>query len=614
MLLNRESHLLPILVGMTLLTILVFTWVFWAIWTATHAAELARQKMTTFEFLAGEIKYHDEVLTMSAKMSAQTGDPRWHERYLSHVPQLDLAIADAIQLARDLPATAAAHQTEQANLKLIEIEEQAFELVSQGQTNEASALLVSEEYEYLKHIYAKGNEKFITHLRQHIDTDLNAQKKQTDHSLIAASTTLLMTILIWIIIGKNLRSQQIKLKQLNTELEASNRSKSDFLATMSHEIRTPMNGAIGMLNLLKETKLDYEQQGYVNTALKSSDLLLTVINDILDILKLENGQIKLESIDFNIEEVVDGTLSLLSSRIKEKGLIVSTDFSTSIPMWLKGDPIRLSQIFFNLIGNAIKFTEKGNIHIEIKQRTFSNGQTALCISVEDTGIGISEDGQAKLFKRFSQSDSSITRRFGGTGLGLAICKQLIDLMDGEIGVDSTPAKGSRFWFNIPLIEGKTPEEFEPIEKPFINTPNSGKRLNILIAEDNKVNQMLIKTVLQKLGHKVDIVFDGSEAVNAVQKQSYDLIVMDIQMPNMDGISATKTIRALNAPVSSIPIIALTANALPGDRETCLKAGMDGYLSKPVQKNLLVEAIETVCPDTNIDEKTFSHKAVKIANA
>ena len=369
--------------------------------------------------------------------------------------------------------------------------------------------------------------------------------------------------------------------------EDASRAKSEFLAMMSHEIRTPMNGVLGTIGLLQNTELSKHQYKLVTTARESAEHLLTLINDILDFSKLEAGRIDLETIDFDLAHLVESAISMMNPRAVMKGLRMSSQIAAGTPRYLKGDPGRLRQILFNLAGNAIKFTNSGEVRILVDSRRLGDGRHMLTVRVQDTGIGIAADKIDRLFGRFSQADSSIARRFGGTGLGLAISKQLAELMGGRIGVDSTEGEGSTFWFELPLAEGQPVQTEAPAQT---DGPATLRSLRILVAEDNQVNQMVIGLMLRQLGHQVDVVTNGIEACEQVQKAPYDLVLMDMQMPEMDGMTATATIRKLPHACARIPIIALTANAMEGDRERYIASGMDDYVAKPIALPMLVAAM------------------------
>ncbi len=392
---------------------------------------------------------------------------------------------------------------------------------------------------------------------------------------------------------RTIYAQRAGLRQASdekAEAEAASHAKSRFLANMSHEIRTPINAIMGMAYLLSRTPLTSRQREHLDTLRRSSQHLLGVVDDVLDFSKIESGKMQVESVSFSLSNVLERAMGFTEQRAMEKGLQLRLHIDEGIPAQLSGDPLRLVQILVNFIANAVKFTERGQVDLRVTLEEATTHDALLCFNVSDTGIGMTPEQAGHLFQSFQQADSSITRRYGGSGLGLAICKELATLMNGEVGVESELGVGSTFWFRSRFPLGKVPA-LEPAQEGAISevvmAGIRGRR--VLVVDDNPVNQEIICEILTEEGLLVHVASNGQEAVDLVVPGAFDLVLMDMQMPVLDGLAATRILRSTPG-LEALPILAMTANAMREDREACLAAGMNDHLSKPIEPRALFLAL------------------------
>ncbi|WP_120495957.1 ATP-binding protein [Kiloniella sp. EL199] len=576
-----------ILLSTLIMTIIGLCWVIWSIYSVNFR-DASLQNAWTLEVtsLRGDIILLDEILSSSARLAAETGNKDWENRYRKYESELGQKIERAIELVPEVQNIENISNVDAANIALVEMEEQAFTFIKKGQISKAKELLYSEEYEAQKTIYIAGMISFERSLYNAVTREENQRQQDSQIQILVISGITIILSVAWIMVFHSFKKWQ-------TNIKRANEAKTSFLSTMSHEIRTPLNGILGVTQLLADTKLNKDQKNKIQTIQSSGQTLLAIINDILDMSKIEAGAVELENTIFSLSDFASTTMTAVESLATEKGLKFRLNKSDDCPDYLIGDPVRIRQILWNLISNAIKFTDKGSVTVTLTTETpeehITPKDTVIRLRVEDTGKGIEPERLQMIFDPFTQEDSTITRTHGGTGLGLSIVRKMVELMGGYIQAESIKNKGSCFDVYLPFEIATAAQQHVFLNQKDPNQMVHHHDLDILVAEDNPVNAMIARAFLEKFGHKVRIAENGKLAIEQIENSIPDMIFMDIHMPEMNGLEATKSIRQLDFG-SDIPIVGLTAEAFTERHSQFIEMGMDGVLSKPFTEQELHSAI------------------------
>lgn len=589
---------------------------------AVDSLSQSSAKMGVFEREWSNANLQDARASDAARFYIKTLENETFDKFQELNSGRTNALMEAIDAAPKMRNQKILNRTYEATMSMADIESGAVTLAKSGEPDAAMEMLNNARYSQL------GSAKSVLKetARGELVDSINAEVEYAYDLLLLGLGALIISLTVaaycWWKVGIifQLQAKELELardslaahaNQLEEKIEARTRdlesakiaaeaadkAKSAFLAQMSHEIRTPLNGVLGMAAAIANTSLDDRQKRLVSVIQESGDTLLALLNDVLDLAKIESGKLDIETIDFSVSAIVRSAEAIFSTRAHEKGLSFSVAIDDSADEWCVGDPTRLRQILYNLMSNSIKFTNEGDIKVRVGGQKSDSNTIALKFEVEDTGIGIDEDGMSRLFQKFSQADSATTRKFGGTGLGLAISKQLANIMGGDIEVKSEPGVGSLFTFTVTVPIGQAPSQTDAqsFNESINGDKDSPSDLRILAAEDNANNRLVLKMFLEQVGVTPTFVENGALAVEAWKNAEFDVILMDVQMPVMSGSEASSEIRKLERQMNRprTPIIALTANAMTHHVRECLVSGMDAHVAKPIQPDLLFATIDEV---------------------